>query len=448
MAPDVQQGLGAAARRLGPIKLASGITAARALLLLATLLTMRIMVDSIYLLQPILFRNLNVMGQDVGRLAGTLTTVQQLTMLCLISAAGVMADRLGRKAVLLLAMTGFTLCCIAFPLAGTVAMLFAVRILFGLASPFHTAGAATLVVDYPANESRGKFLALIMLVQTAVTSLIVGMGVSRLPELFGRLGASSSQAVLYSFWLLSAIGAVGIVLAVWGIRDLRPRTQTAASGGMRAMRDDIGALIAHARNNPRFGLLMMIAFVTRTDAAVVASFLSLWITQAGSAQGLEAEVALKTAGSILAVMNIAGFVTPPLFGYLADRFNRIGLLIFALAATGVAFTATALVDDAFGWMIFGVFILIGIAEGAQTISTQTMFGEETPEHLRGSAIGFFAFIGSLSVILVSFLGGLLYDSLGHAAPFVLVGLLNLIFCVVTIIVAGRWRRRAQRDAVA
>jgi hypothetical protein len=56
-------------------------------------------------------------------------------------------------------------------------------------------------------------------------------------------------------------------------------------------------------------------------------------------------------------------------------------------------------------------------------------------------VGVFVLLGSVSVILVSFVGGRLFDSVGYVAPFVLVGILNALFTIAAVVIMGNKSRK-------
>lgn len=130
-------------------------------------------------------------------------------------------------------------------------------------------------------------------------------------------------------------------------------------------------------------------------------------------------------------------IVPVISGVIADRTPRVGVLTAALAFATVAYLATALIGDIFGVAAWIVVALIGLAEGATTVGAQSMLGEEAPEHLRGSSIGMFTLAGLLGVVLVSLAGGFAFDAIHPAAPFVLVGALNLTALIFSLIYARK-----------
>jgi predicted MFS family arabinose efflux permease len=79
-------------------------------------------------------------------------------------------------------------------------------------------------------------------------------------------------------------------------------------------------------------------------------------------------------------------------------------------------------------------ILLGIGEFSAIMSCAALVGQSAPEDIRGSVIGLFNFCGSVGILCITLLGGILFDAWMPGAPFVIVGVLNLIVCIVATLV--------------
>ena len=148
---------------------------------------------------------------------------------------------------------------------------------------------------------------------------------------------------------------------------------------------------------------------------------------AATGKGVSSVDALKTAGLLMLTFKLSTAAAQTVFGFVADRVERSRLLVASLLLTGLTLVSTALVGDVFSVGMYVVVGAIGVAESALIVCGQSMLGEEAPPDLRGSAMGIFYFCGTLGVVMMSSIAGLLFDKIGYAAPFVMVGLLNLVF---------------------
>jgi MFS family permease len=396
------------------------------------------------MLPYILNAQLHVPVADQGKLSGGLATAQQLAILLFVGFAGAFADKIGRRRILLIAFTGYALCMFAFPLAGSVIVLFVIRFVFGIFQTGHTTGGATrMVADYPAEQSRGKFISLMLVVQAMAVALFVGVIGARIPSWLASSGYGAKEAGQIAYVVVGMVMLAAVIFGKFFLskdRAIDRTEQTAPDAERKSFFANFAEVWRYAKVNPRFAFVMLIGMVIRTDSSIVGAFLALWVINAARTQGIDPATATATAGLLLSILSVASFATPPLFGLLADKVNRVVLLLIGVALTGIAFTSAALVDDVMGWGIVVTVCLIGLAEGAQTIAAQSLFGQEVPSHLRGSAMGVFATMGTGSVLLVTIVGGFMFDTVSYAAPFVLTGGLHflcLFFAIILVIRKGK-----------
>lgn len=439
------------ANSIGPIRLSPGVTAAQVLIFLFVAVAANSVFGFINLMQPfVLTEQLNLAPNEMGRVGGYLSAIQQVAVICLVGFAGGLADRVGRRWMLIATLVGFSLCAVSFPLVSALLALFVLRAFLGVSSSAHTSSVPTLLFDLPANDSRGKFVALVMVVFAIGTAVLVGGVGARLPSWFREAGFSTLSAGRMAFYLAGAVGLVGALVAFLFMRKDAP--QKAAGPRLTLMQEvrgflkGYGEVARYAKGNPTFGMMFVTSFVIRTDDAILRSFLSLWIVAAAQDQGVSTIDALKVVGVLLFIQSAIGLIVPPIMGWLLDRVSRVTIYVAAMGMVGASLTATILINDVLSWPIYVLAAAIGIAESSQTISFQALFGQEAPEKLRGTAYGVFAVLGTMSVIAVTLLGGYLFDAMGYNAPFILAGGLHLFFFVIAILIlAFNARRLAARQ---
>jgi MFS family permease len=102
--------------------------------------------------------------------------------------------------------------------------------------------------------------------------------------------------------------------------------------------------------------------------------------------------------------------------FLLDRFHRVtGLAIcMGLAASG--------------------YLLLGVGQISALLGSTQLIGKEAPAAQRGSVIGAFSVAGALGILITSGIGGSIFDSIDPRAPFVLLGLMNLVVLVAAVLV--------------
>jgi MFS family permease len=437
-------------KRLGPITLARGVEPRQILFYLIVVGVCQIVHQFMTLMQPlVLIQQLHVPQGRQGELSGLLGLTQQVGTLIFISVAGALADVIGRRTMLTLTLIGFALCLLVFPYIAAIWALFAVRFFWGVSFTGWTTGGATLAMDYPDNKSRGKFISLVLVSSAFVGAVYMRFVSSRLALWIRTLGFDDETSTRYSFWIMAVVALAGGACAAFCMtrhqqsadKPAQPAKIESKTGGLKHAFVNIGGVFAHAKTNPRFALILLIGCVVRTDTVVIASFLALWIVSAGHLVGIEPLMATKTAGELSAILSIVQVIMNPIFGIVADRVNRVRMLLTTLALTTVAFCAFGLITDVFGgWMIAAI-VFIGLSDVAQNLAAQSLLAQEAPSHLRGSTMGVFAFLGTMGLIVVNYAAGRLFDRVGFSAPFVLEGVLHLAFflAAVTITRSKKYR---------
>jgi MFS family permease len=273
---------------------------------------------------------------------------------------------------------------------------------------------------FPVNR-RGRFLGL---------SMFVGAGTA-------ALGAGLSAWLLESFpfptnfLYIFAIAAVGITISWCCIALTRETAQPVSAAHRQSNRQfwaGLPNILRQDRNFRRF----FIARILLAMGGMGVGFVTVAAVQRW--QVSDADVGIYTA-ALLAGQTVANLV----FGLLADRFGHKLCLEIGTLASFVAF-ATAWLAPAQGWF-FAVFVLLGIASGAITISGMLVVLEFCEPQRRptyiglvGTAAGLF---GGVAPLLGVWLAGIGYDWL-----FAVSAAINL-----TALIALRWWVKEPRHAV-
>ena len=118
-------------------------------------------------------------------------------------------------------------------------------------------------------------------------------------------------------------------------------------------------------------------------------------------------------------------------GGLSDKYGKrnifsLGLIIFSLVYLGFAF-----IDNIdFIWILFALY---GIYAASTEGVSKAWVSELIPNEQRGSAIGLLTMLSSFSIMLGSFLTGVLWDQFGSSVPFVISAIFSLIVAIIIIL---------------
>ncbi|GEM_PF-173519 len=280
---------------------------------------------------------------------------------------GLVSDALGRRGTMIaLGITGLAVSLFAFYLAlsvhGTVseALVIVGAVIAGFGSAFyHPLGASVLQLSFT-DAARGRAL--------GINGAFGSLGRTVYPALFfvvAALGITKvdTTAVFGGLSLLAALGiAFGLRASVTGERSVSPGDDqrvlaTAAEAPRYDLASSTPAPPGGSRGLPRLLnrsvlALMGVAFVRSVAFIGIVSWVPVYLTTQRHA-GVSG-----TLGTAVTVMYAGGIVGQPVFGILADRFDK--RLVLALDSLGSA---------------VGIFAFLGTSgHGAAAMLTLSLFG--------------------------------------------------------------------------
>jgi len=310
---------------------------------------------------------------------------------------------------------------------------------FGIGSACVTGMMATVLADYPLDRSRGKLL--------AASGICNGLGaismvvlLSQLPGFFGDMGYDALASGRMTYWFGTALASVSVLVVYRGLQAGKPGQPRARTRLTTLLREGVAA----ARANPRLLVACTEAFVARGDLIVVNTFFALWARQAGVADGMTLADALAKAGMFAAIISLANLCWAPVWGFVLDRYDRVSALAAAMAIAAVAYTWVGFSPDPLATAFIPAAIMLGMGEGAAILSGAAVLGQEAPRDIRGSVVGLFNVCGSVGILVIAAIGGVLFDVWMPGAAFIFVGVVN--FAIFLLAVAVRLRTGARSPA--
>jgi MFS family permease len=431
--------MAASSERLGPIELAPGVTRRHLYCYLFAAFVSIGLFTFLTTLTPYVLRvNLGVPEGEQGSVSSLLQVWQEMVVLAVIGAWGALSDRVGRRSVY---VAGFAICALAYvlyPLATSVGELTVYRLVFGLGLASMAAMLSTVLADYPAENSRGKLIGISFLLN-GVGSVIFFMVLTKMPQWFANGGADDVTAGRYAYFVVAGVALLAAITMLGlkgGLPDRvaqRRPVLTLAKEGLIAAR------------NPKIALSYGSAFAARADMALITLFLGLWAMQSATAAGSSATDAAMRVGMTIGIAQLTAVAWAPIFGWLGDRINRTTHLVVGFVLATMGYGWIGMVDNPLAGAAMPALIALGVGQASAILSSTLILGQEAPVHLRGSVFGVQSFVGGVGILVVSWVGGRVYDAFGGQSPFLLMCVLNAIVVVWGVAV---WRGSRAPDASA
>jgi MFS family permease len=424
--------------RLGPVELTEGVLPRHALTFLYLSFIGITLNTFINFIQPyVLTEQLHIPEAQQGAMTGNLVFLSECMLLLSCAVAGVVADRVGRRMVF---ASGFAILAIGYACYGFVdseSQLLMLRL--GLA---WGVGAINVMVtllqaDYPREASRGKLV--------GMTGFCIGMGalflvfvLARLPEWYGQI-AVPREAGLYALLTVALIALFSAVVAWGGLSGGGDSTVKSHRRGWQQLTDAMTC----ARANPRIALSYACAFVARGDLIVIGVFFSLWLIQAGIANGMDTAEAVALAALYFGIIQGVALISAPVIGVLIDRLDRVTGVCITLLLAAVGYGSLTVIDDPLGPAMAPAAMLLGVGQMAVMLASQTLVAQEAPPQQRGAVMGVFSLCGALGIMFITKVGGGVFD-FWKPGPFAIVAVANLLLCMAALAL----RRHEKKLALA
>lgn len=432
-----------AGAKLGPVRLMPGVTRGHALSYLwAAFVSIGIFTYATSLLPYLLEVNVGVPPEQRGVVSGNLQFWQEVVALAVIGFFGAWSDRVGRRVVYIIGFLIAAVAYAAYPFADDLDQLMIYRLVFAVGIAALGGMLATVLADYPVDADRGKLTGISFFLN-AVGALLFFAVLSRLPQYYQNAGFDEVGAGRAAYLTIAGVCVVS-ALIMFGLKPGRPEQVTRREPLLTLLRQGLAA-----GRNPRIALAYGASFAARADLVIVALFLSLWVQTAAIADGYSAADAAAKQGALFGIVQGCAMLWAPFFGWLADRINRVTLVI----------VATVLSIAGYGWMgytpdpaasaaAFGAAAMLGIGQASGILASQVLIGQEAPGPIRGAVIGMVGFFGALGILAISKVGGWAFDAWRPGAPFIIMAGANVVLLLFAFYVRfGATQRVSGEDAV-
>ncbi len=316
---------------------------------------------------------------------------------------GRFSDRVGRRPVLLGSLVLTSASYVLFGLAGSLAVLFVSRILAGIAGATISTAQA-YIADTTSREERTKGMGMI--------GAAFGLGFIFGPAIGGILSRWGYSVPAF----VAAVIALGAaVFAYFRLPESLP--PEARKETVIRLHHPAGSLV-EALRRPRVGPVLVLFFIgTLCFSAMEATF--ALFGEHGYGLGPQGVGYILAFVGVLSAAMQAGLV-----GALARRFGERALIWCGFLLMGLAFVAAGTTPP------FALFLaLMGVASIGSGLYTPSLSGlASLLSHAdeQGGILGMYQSLGSLGRSVGPFVGGLVYDRLGHGSPLVLSGLLLVL----------------------
>jgi DHA1 family multidrug resistance protein-like MFS transporter len=333
--------------------------------------------------------------------AGYMGTAGGLSMAVASPFWGVLADRFGRKPMVVRAMFGGGVALILMVYATTAGQVLVVRTLQGFLSGTVTA-CITLVSTSTPRRHQGFALGMMQ------GAFMLGASVGPF------IGGPSIEYMGYQNSFLVAgvlVILAGLVTQFWVKEDFTPQPPKPAR-----VQSGIWTDAKQLMKIRSFMLVIIAVTLVYFSFGVIMPVIPLFIQDLAGHDDI-----LSVAGQIFALTSLVGAAAGVLVGRMSDRWGAQSILTVSLFVSALFYLAEGFSTSVF--MLGSLIVLSGISTGAIRPVTNALVTRVVPEADRGKAFGVVTSAGALGFALGPVSGGYIAAIWGFRAVFVLTSVL-------------------------
>jgi len=352
-------------------------------------LLMDISSELIHALLPIYL----VVGLGASALAvGVIEGIAEATALIVRIFSGALSDRLGNRKWL--TAFGYGLAAFTkpvFPLAPSIAWLFAARFVDRIGKGIRGAPRDALIADIAPPDLRGASFGLRQSLDT------IGAFLGPLLAIALMMLTADNFTQVFWFALVPAfLSFAGILLFV---------REPPRPAGLAPVRSPLSRAQI-ARLGAAFWIIVVLA-----SAFTLARFSEAFLLLRAQSVGLT----LALVPAVLVMMNIVYALSAWPAGALSDRMGRYGVLAWGFAILIAADLSLAVAPNP-GMVALGA-ALWGLNMGMTQGILASLVADTAPADLRGTAFGMFNLVTGIATLAASVIAGVLWDALGPQVTF-------------------------------
>ena len=130
---------------------------------------------------------------------------------------------------------------------------------------------------------------------------------------------------------------------------------------------------------------------------------------------------------MLGVSSVAGVSLSLIFGKLLDSVKFYKIVVPCFLFTGAAYISVPWLPPPGHPLTSALLIVSSAFVIGSTVLVTVMMVKSIGQEARGTIMGAYVFCGSLGVLIMTKVGGEIFDSIGPSAPFFLSGCLALLY---------------------
>lgn len=334
---------------------------------------------------------------------GGLFSIISIVTLVLRPIIGKGIDKYGRKTFIVIAFLLYAAAMLMFSYSVSMKFLYASRFIQAVGSSFMWISAYSIAIDIAEDNKRGKAMGQVDGASNkgSFYGSIIGFTI-----IFNCTFMTGWNVMFKFFAILSLISAYIAYKYIPETRNIKAEDNT-----------NDNKIIKDKKVSTDFIKLLCIVFIGSISASMLSPLVMIYLQDRFTTKVVSLLYAFLPSAIVYAFL-------PPVLGGVCDKIGRIVPMIIGLIVSGVVSIAIPCSTTILILVVFWVVEAVGsvMASPAEEALVSDIIGEKN----RGFAYGMYLFAASLGTSIGPLLGGWIYDSFGHAVPFILNGIILLL----------------------
>ncbi|MGY3766113.1 multidrug efflux MFS transporter [Vagococcus vulneris] len=358
---------------------------------------------------PIYIEQLGAPANKVEFYAGLSISLTALSAAIVSPMWGSLADRKGRKLMMVRAAAGMTITMGSLAFVPNVFWLLFMRFMNGVLSGY-VPNATAMIASQAPMEKNGWALG--TLATGAVAGSLIG------PSMGGFL--AEVVGIKNVFIVTGLILLINTVLTIFFVHeDFEPITRDEAMSTREVFREV---------ESPKILIGLFIStLILQVGMTSISPILTLYIRQLGDNSGN----ILFVSGLIVSISGVSTFISSPFLGKLGDKIGNQRILLIGLIISALCLFPMSLVTSPFQLGMLRFFL--GFSTGALMPSINTLISKMTPQEGVSRVFSFNQMFTNLGQVVGPMIGSLVANIYNYRMVFVVTSLLVVVNIVITLI---------------
>jgi MFS transporter, DHA1 family, multidrug resistance protein len=357
--------------------------------------------------------------------AGIIGSANFLTAALCAPLWGALADKFGRRAMVIRSSVGGAIATALMGLSGNVWQLVGARGVMGAFGGFSSAATALVASKVP-SSSLG--FALGWMATAQMTGIMIG------PIIGGAIADITQNYRAVFFWSAGGVALAAVVTTLF-VQDDFEKKPAAGTEKLPSSRQQLMEMVRH----PELAALLVLLALSQMTAVALSPIVPLFVQ---NMVGVSPYLA-TFAGAAFAVTGVGDLVASPFLGKRSDQIGYRRIVILCLIGAGVFTIPQAFVHNI--WVFLALRFGVGVFLGGIVPTANAWIGRLFPAEKRGMVYGLSYSASFGGMFIGPLFGGFLAARLGFGSVFLVTGGLMLanvfwvLFGVRPVEAARGWR---------